>query len=218
MLTEGVYLHKNGISPYDGDLFHETPLGLQVFSWILELSPFWIDFIFVATDMLTGILLQFLASTFVAQAVAKEKQNKHRYAADSQNVLLTESQVRLVPLYVACAYNCNPYSVLSCVGHTTTVFNNFCLALAFLSMSKGWMIFCCLGLALATYQAFYPVMFIVPACMYLVQVKHPGKSEKHWPTVILTVTMFITMLVYLMFISYQITNNWAFIDATYKFM
>jgi len=69
--------------------------------------------------------------------VSKEKQNKKRFSEDSYGIMLSEEQVSRVPFYVVFCYNCNPYTILSCVGRTTTVLNNFCLALTLLSMSKG---------------------------------------------------------------------------------
>jgi GPI transamidase subunit PIG-U len=69
--------------------------------------------------------------------VSKEKQNKKKFSEDSHGIMLTEEQVQKVPFYVVFCYNCNPYTILSCAGHTTTVFNNFCVALSLLSMSKG---------------------------------------------------------------------------------
>ena len=52
-------------------------------------------------------------------------------------LLLKQSDLVLPPVYVASAYLFNPYIIFSCVGQTTTVFANLCLAFTFLLMIKG---------------------------------------------------------------------------------
>jgi len=68
-VTEGVHLLKNGISPYEGDLFHETPLGLVVYSWLVMLKQPLLDLVFILTDAATCFFLQMLAANFSNQAV-----------------------------------------------------------------------------------------------------------------------------------------------------
>ncbi|XP_059477372.1 phosphatidylinositol glycan anchor biosynthesis class U protein [Neocloeon triangulifer] len=214
-VTEGVHLMKNDISPYDGDLFHETPLGLFAFSWLLTLKQPFLDLFFIFVDALTCFCLQMVAESYSSQALEKEKENKKKYAEDSHGILLTEDQVKRIPLYVIFCYNFNPYTILSCVGRTTSGFNNFFVALTLLFMCKGWLFLCSAALAVATYQAFYTVVFIVPACMYIVQQK---KMQKVWPTVSIMVISFAVFLGSLFYLSMLYTDSWAFLTSTYKFL
>lgn len=68
-VTEGVHLLKNGISPYDGDLFHETPLHLLVYSWLVLLKQPLLDLVFILIDATTCFFLQTLAANYTNQAV-----------------------------------------------------------------------------------------------------------------------------------------------------
>jgi len=61
-------------------------------------------------------------------------------------------------------------------------------------------------------------MFIVPACMYIVQVKHPGRLQRVWPTVLLTVLTFCLVLGALLYLSFIYTESWTFLHSTYKFI
>ncbi|CAB3363719.1 Hypothetical predicted protein [Cloeon dipterum] len=214
-VTEGVHLMKNGISPYEGDLFHETPLGLFFYSWLLTLKQPLLDLFFILMDAATCLCLQSVAASYSAQAVAKEKENKKKYSEDSHGIILTEEQVQRVPLYVVFCFNFNPFSILSCVGKTTTVVNNFFVALTLLSMCKGWMFLCCAALALATYQTFYSMVFIVPSCMYIIQLK---KIKKSWPVILIMVTTFGVFLGSLLYLSMVFTDSWTFLSSTYKFL
>jgi phosphatidylinositol glycan class U len=62
---------------------------------------------------------------------------KEKYAKDAEALLLKQSDLVLPPVYVASAYLFNPYIIFSCVGQTTTVFANLCLAFTLLFMIKG---------------------------------------------------------------------------------
>ena len=68
---------------------------------------------------------------------SRQMKEKRKYAKDANALLLKESGLTLPPVYVASAYLFNPYIIFSCVGQTTTVFANLCLALTYLSMIKG---------------------------------------------------------------------------------
>jgi phosphatidylinositol glycan class U len=62
---------------------------------------------------------------------------KEKYAKGTEALLLKQPDLVLPPVYVASAYLFNPYIIFSCVGQTTTVFANLCLAFVFLFMMKG---------------------------------------------------------------------------------
>lgn len=70
LVTEGVFLYKRGINPYDGDIFHETPVGLVVFNYMLTYLPNALGLLFVACDMLTAYALYTTAQTYVREMVS----------------------------------------------------------------------------------------------------------------------------------------------------
>lgn len=70
-MTEGVYLHKFGIDPYEGDLFHETPIGLYVFNLMQEYLPQWALFLlFVVVDLTTALCLALAAKHYAIELVS----------------------------------------------------------------------------------------------------------------------------------------------------
>ena len=62
-LTEGVTLWRSGVDPYSGALFHETPLTLTAFTFLINnlSKSVWLDVLFVLADLLAAFLLGKLA-------------------------------------------------------------------------------------------------------------------------------------------------------------
>ena len=69
-MTEGAALYAEGINPYLGDIFHETPLSLVVFTWLIENVATMLPVIFVAMDLLTALLLHVTATCFMNEMVS----------------------------------------------------------------------------------------------------------------------------------------------------
>jgi phosphatidylinositol glycan class U len=68
-VTEGAYLYSEGINPYVGDSFHETPLGLTVFNKMITHIPQWIGIIFIVCDLVTAHVLYHTAQMFLNEMV-----------------------------------------------------------------------------------------------------------------------------------------------------
>ncbi|XP_067002406.2 phosphatidylinositol glycan anchor biosynthesis class U protein [Anabrus simplex] len=220
-VTEGAFLYNKGIDPYCGDMFHETPIGLFIFNFMLSNCSQWLGIIFILCDLLTAHLLYRTACNFMRELFQRQSIEKVNYAKDSAALILKDADLKLSPVYVASAYLFNPYVIFNCVGQTTTVFTNLCLAAAFLSMITGRRLPCCLSLALATLQSLYPVVLIVPAAIYIARRKTDvllgQKSSQRW-SVLLTVVTFLAALGFLLCISAQLAGNWAFLHSTYGFI
>lgn len=56
-MTEGAILHQENTDPYLGDMFHEMPVGLYIFSWMIRNIPQWLNLLFITCDLLTAHLL-----------------------------------------------------------------------------------------------------------------------------------------------------------------
>lgn len=221
-VTEGAYLYSEGINPYVGDNFHETPLGLIVFNKMISHIPQWIEIIFIVCDLVTAHVLYHTAQTFMRELFSRQMRKKEKYAKGTEALLLKQSDLVLPPVYVASAYLFNPYIIFSCVGQTTTVFANLCLAFTFLFMIKGQRIACCSVLALATLQSLYPATLLVPASIYLAQAERSSsledKQSLRASSCILTVVTFIAALLLLLYVSSELAGSWEFLHATYGFI
>jgi len=118
-----------------------------------------------------------------------------------------------IPFYCAIAYLFNPYSILNCVGMTTTVYSNFLLAVMLFALSANWKIVCLLALALETQKNFYPFILIVPIALSF------SESSKSKNLIrVTTVATFAALLSALQLVSYQQMGSWKFLDSTYGFI
>lgn len=209
-MTEGVALYRYGISPYAGDIFHETPLALYVCDFLINRIPEFIGIIYVIVDILTGITLYLTAKAYMIELEKTQKIAKKTYAQGVDNLLLHKNDYEMCPKYVLAAYLFNPYTILSCVGFTTTTFGNLCYALLFYTMVKGHRFLCCAALALSVLQSFYPIILIVPICIY-----NCRNSNRRLTSILTTVAMFLAMMVSALYACYAIMGDWQFIQSVY---
>uniref|UniRef100_A0A1B6LCH5 Phosphatidylinositol glycan anchor biosynthesis class U protein n=1 Tax=Graphocephala atropunctata TaxID=36148 RepID=A0A1B6LCH5_9HEMI len=213
-VTEGVVLYNEGTDPYVGDMFHETPLGLVVFHWMILNFPRWLHLVFIGCDLITGYLLYKAARKCMADLLVRQRRDQHKYAPGVEKLLLVEEELRMAPIYVVSAYLFNPYTILSCAAQTTTVFANLCLAIFYYAMLHGNAVVCGLSLALSTLQSLYPVTLLVPACILTAR-SHPSHRTRR---VVLLVVLFLTPLLGLLYLCHHITDSWAFLYSTYGFI
>lgn len=69
LVLEGTYLYEHVVDPYDGDLFHESPLILVSGSYLLKHFPGLLSFIFITLDLLTAFCLAKTAELFMHELV-----------------------------------------------------------------------------------------------------------------------------------------------------
>ncbi|KYM99303.1 PREDICTED: phosphatidylinositol glycan anchor biosynthesis class U protein [Cyphomyrmex costatus] len=205
-VTEGVYLHKFGINPYEGDLFHETPIGLYVFTLMQEYLPQWALFLlFVVVDLTTALCLALAAKHYAIELATKRKEEDED--KESKDILNTSA------LYVSAAYLFNPYIILNCIGLTTTVFTNLLYSIALLSMIRRSVLWSCASIALLTLQGLYPMSLMVPATIY---VATTAKNRKI--SIVTMLIVFTSILAILFAVSYCIMGSWSFLWSTIGFI
>ena len=135
------------------------------------------------------------------------------YAEKTEDIQMQSSDLIDIPLYCALAYLFNPYSILNCVGKTTTILSNFLLSATLLTLSKDMKVPCLVALALETQKSFYPFILIVPVALSFSE-----KSKSKTMVRFMTVLFFSGILFGLHYISYIQMNSWKFLDSTYGFM
>ncbi|XP_012267499.2 phosphatidylinositol glycan anchor biosynthesis class U protein [Athalia rosae] len=227
-VTEGVYLREAGIDPYTGDLFHESPIGLYVFSFMQKYLSSWVlSCIFVLTDLVTAWILGATAHRYTTELIAKEKREVATYQEETRGKEVSASlPVPITPgstvstsaLLVPAAYLINPYIVFNCVGFTTTVFTNFLLSVALYSMITKSRLWSCLTIALLTLQGLYPVTLMVPAIIYLARNSDGVTKPIPYGNIAKTIATFISILSALYFVSYKVTGSWSFLQSTIGFI
>ncbi|KYN40404.1 Phosphatidylinositol glycan anchor biosynthesis class U protein [Trachymyrmex septentrionalis] len=207
-VIEGVYLYKFGIDPYEGDLFHETPIGLFVFTLMQEYLPQWALFLlFVVVDLTTALCLAHAAKHYAFELTTKKKEEKDENKELSKDISNTSA------LYVSAAYLFNPYIILNCIGLTTTVFTNLLCSIALVSMTRRSVLWSCASIALLTLQGLYPISLMVPATIY---VATTAKNRKI--TIVTMLIVFTSILAILFAVSYCIMGSWSFLWSTIGFI
>uniref|UniRef100_S4R9F7 Phosphatidylinositol glycan anchor biosynthesis, class U n=1 Tax=Petromyzon marinus TaxID=7757 RepID=S4R9F7_PETMA len=165
-VIEAMTMLDLGISPYSGDIFHETPMIIYVFHFLVDCS----ELVFMFVDVLTTVIL-YLATKQLMNYLHERQKREHRlYKVDTSALLLDPRDTSYLPLRVAMAYLLNPYTILTCVARSTCAINNLLIALSLLATLHGSILMMAVFLALATYQSLYPVMLIIPATLHMAQV------------------------------------------------
>ncbi|XP_053675725.1 phosphatidylinositol glycan anchor biosynthesis class U protein [Anopheles nili] len=217
-VEEGAYLYKNGVNPYDGDMYHENPLILHASRWLLENAPNAIPSLFILLDVLCGVLLLLAARVFIREMYEKQRREMAGYAKDTKELHLVETDLHTVPMSVGFAYLFNPYAILNCVGQTTTVWSNFLLAMFFFGLSRRQWFLSFLVLALETQNNLYPFVLLAPGALHIAnQESKPGTSR--FRSIASSCLLFLGVFLGInYFSSCLMGGDWAFLDATYGFI
>jgi len=143
-LLEGLFLFERGVSPYDGGVYHQAPLLLVVF----ELLPSAV--IFTGLDLLNAYSLVTIAQRFRSPSPRFSK--------------LDSSQLAL-------AYLFNPFSIISCLGSSTTIFTNAAILQAVANACAGNAFGTMFAIACGTYLSLYPALLLPPLMLQWAQSK-----------------------------------------------
>jgi len=168
-LIEGVYLNKQGLSPYDGVVFHESPLLLHLYSLF---EPILVDYSTLACillDLLTCYVLGLVGDRVAVNLLQKQKEDKDDCHPEASSVLISSNLVNTLPKHLAIFYLLNPYLVVSAAARTTTVWSNLLVSLALLGQVRGSRVLGSLALGLAAYQTLYPIILIFPFAIQIAQ-------------------------------------------------
>lgn len=183
-LREGLFLYRHGLSPYDGGVFHQAPLLLVVFD-ILPASV-----VFVALDLVNGLALQTIADKLSIPTPRFKKLNG---------------------AFIAAAYLFNPFTILSCLGKSTTIFTNTAIIQAVLSAQSGNGIRAMFGIAIGTYLSMYPAL-LLPPVLLMVHKSVPQTSS----TIITSIASYFGILGALLGTTPILTSGfWDFLSSCY---
>ncbi|KAH0842632.1 Phosphatidylinositol glycan anchor biosynthesis class U protein [Fonsecaea pedrosoi] len=139
-LQEGLFLYQHGLSPYDGGVFHQAPLLLVIF----EILPPML--VFVGLDVLNAASL-------------------HVIADDLR--IPTSRFHQLDGSLIAAAYLFNPFTILSCLGRSTSIFTNAAIIQAVFNAQSGNAIRAMFALAIGTYLSMYPALLLPPTLLMI---------------------------------------------------
>ncbi|KYQ96817.1 GPI transamidase subunit PIG-U family protein [Tieghemostelium lacteum] len=214
-LQEGLHLRDNGLSPYTGSVCHQPPLLLFLFDMVAYIDQ-WCNFglilpqmVFLIVDLLIAILLRQI--TILVPTVLPMEMKP----------LTTSSNL---PNITAALYLFNPFTLFTCIGMSTIVFNNLSIILSLYFSLKGSILKSVFFVALSSYLSTYPIISIIPIALILKEKLYPttnkavvGKSQSHFGLYLSVFGVFILSLGYILYFSYQLFNSWDFIEKVYGF-
>ncbi|CRL00804.1 CLUMA_CG014056, isoform A [Clunio marinus] len=212
-VKEGAFLYANDVDPYEGDVYHENPFILFTTSFLLKNMSGMIPIIIILLDLLTAIFIYLGTKAISENNFEKQQKNLSTYAENTTEIQLKKADTIEIPTYCALAYLFNPYSILNCVGLTTTVISNFLLSIMIFSLSRNMKILCILSLAIETQKNFYSFVLIVPVAL-----RFSESSKSKVISRILTIIAFLITLLSLHCLSFQMMKSFNFIDSTYGFI
>jgi len=216
-LIEGVHLSQMGQSPYDGVLFHESPLLLQLYTCM--------EYILVDNSVLMSIILDLITCFIMSDAgyyaaalmLRHQKLDKGEVHPESGSLLLSSNLINVLPKHIAVFYMLNPFLIVNCAARTTTLWNNLFLALALLGLTLNNRWLGTLAVSLAAYQTMYPIILIFPLAIHFASCE--GSEKKSYVRSVLETFMYTAFwLAALLYASFLVTGSWAFINSTYGFI
>lgn len=207
-LQEGLYLYTRNASPYEGGVFHQSPLLLPIFS-LLPMRG-WISlavgFLYTGIDLANARALAQIADS--GEAVSSRLFTSPRRHA------------RLDGTTLSLAYLLNPFTVAACFGRSTNAFTNMAVIHAVSNAVTGNAFRAMFSLALATYFSLYPVLLFLPLAL-LCWDRAVQKTDKKVSGVTVGMNLLATLLACIngfLWLSFMIMGgSWEFLSATYGF-
>ncbi|XP_054639633.1 phosphatidylinositol glycan anchor biosynthesis class U protein isoform X1 [Dunckerocampus dactyliophorus] len=218
-VIEGLALLDLGISPYSGDVFHETPLIIYLFHFLVDYA----EITFMLADGIVAVALYYAVQDYNKQVFRKQKYalEADRYPPDCHELVRTPKEMHYIPLKVAMFYLLNPFTILSCVAKSTCGLNNAVVSLFILSTIKGNVLLSAIFLALATYQSIYPLTLCMAALLYLMQrqfIPINIRRVSFWWFVAQYAFMYLGSLFVIICLSFFLLGSWDFLPSVYGFI
>ncbi|KAJ2408688.1 hypothetical protein H4218_002224 [Coemansia sp. IMI 209128] len=166
-LIEGVHLSRHNTSPYDGGLFHQSPLLLILFRALHLLPDLFTNIVYVAVDAAIALTLARLA------AVKAEKSKPN-----SGGRVPGEIRFVCTPSAIATMYLFNPLTVATTLAKSTIVFSHLAIVSALYSGIVGLTNQAIIFTAVAAHLSLYPAVLIAPIA--LMAAVSQSKAQHRW--------------------------------------
>ena len=213
-----------GISPYDGDTFHDQPVFLHLYKYLLSFSPFQVNLFFILMDVMTAVLLAISSySHMLDMFESEQKQLNKLKPQDCREIMINPDTMTRSCFLVGCLYLLSPYSVLACVGKSTGVLHNLLIALAILSASCSLRIIALAVTAVIVYQCLHALVLLAPIVMLIELQRSPCRCPNYasrgvWCSIMISLVLFgIFMMSLLQLSQYSMSNSWQFTTSTFQF-
>ncbi|XP_068171315.1 phosphatidylinositol glycan anchor biosynthesis class U protein isoform X1 [Antennarius striatus] len=218
-VVEGLALLDLGVSPYCGDIFHETPLIIYLFHFVVDYA----EITFVLADVITAVALYKAVQEYNKQQFRKQKYalEMDHYPLDCLELIRSPKEMYYIPLKVALFYLLNPFAILSCIAKSTCCLNNAIIALFILSTMKANVLLSAIFLSLATYQSIYPLILCAPALLHLMQNQYIPLNfwrARFWWFIAQYAFMCLGSLFVIIGLSFFLLGSWDYLSSVYGFI
>ncbi|KAK8706579.1 hypothetical protein V6N13_050140 [Hibiscus sabdariffa] len=165
-LAEGYWLKQSSMSPYAGSMFHGSPLLLSL------LGPLTVKRIEGQPNHLLYSLVSVIADLVSAMLIRATGQNlQFAYLRTLGSLDLVKqiegSELRSSGDVAALIYLCNPFTIVACVGLSTSPIENMAVILCLYGACSRLIPLAAFGWVIATHLSLYPAILIIPVIFLL---------------------------------------------------
>ncbi|KAJ7442623.1 GPI transamidase subunit PIG-U [Mycena latifolia] len=195
-LQEGIYLFKNGIDPYSGGVFRQSPLFLALFTTVLP------------TSRIVASIVWTLCDAVGAWALVQIWRARQRVAQTSRDGL------------IAAAYLLNPYLFLSTLSLSTSSFDNTLALLALMFAARGGASPSLLAAALLLQLSLSSILLLAPLLLLLAsspvsQLASPRAFSGNGKKILPLLAEFLSYTAVLTLASTLVSGGWAWVPQTW---
>ncbi|CAG0884363.1 unnamed protein product [Cyprideis torosa] len=217
-IKEASYLSQLGYSPYEGDLYHGSPLTLFLGSWALNNFKDNLWLVFAVLDGLTALLIYYSSKIVIKDLiVSQEKEANTYHPTVGPRLKLQLPDLSHLPICAASFYLLNPYSLLSSAAHSSCVFSCFYLMAALYSALSQYPPTALLFLALASVEELYPVI-LLPAISLMLTGAHIKLNQGYAKRMAQHTIIFLAMLLGMNILMAEMAGDWRFLQSHYGFI
>lgn len=163
-LAEGYWLKQSSMSPYAGSMYHGSPLLLTLLGPLtvtrIEGQPNHLlcSLVFVIADVVTAMLI-----------CAAGRKLQAAYGSSLQSIgldhLSEDSDVLHSGDFAALVYLWNPFTIVACVGLSTSAIENLMVVLTLYGACARLAPLAAFGWVMATHLSLYPAILIIPVIL-----------------------------------------------------
>ncbi|XP_063694970.1 phosphatidylinositol glycan anchor biosynthesis class U protein-like isoform X2 [Bolinopsis microptera] len=198
-IEEGIALKQFGLDPYAGDIVHEPPLNIMMYSLISSYSSYF----FILVDILSALLLKISIDRIHKNMVDQEDNEECHSTFEKLKMKLNEK----TGYYSLLIFLFNPYSIALCASKSTQCTTNLLYAVMLYGVSINSVVLVSVVTALASYSTLFPVMVLVPIFLH-----HRNKA-------LTGIVTFVVSFSLLHYTSYLVCGgNWSYVQSVYGFI
>ncbi|KAH8857664.1 CAP-Gly domain-containing linker protein 4 [Schistosoma japonicum] len=217
-VNEGIYLQKHGISAYDGDVVHQPPLLLLLWSYLLKLTNGDGSIYFLALEFISLVTLFVFCESTLSYLLSIQRGSKSSVHDSSKHLLLNEKYLKRLQGLSVIWYSLNPYSILVSAAQSTIIIYNIIFLWINIAICKGQLILAAIFCAVGCYIRIYPGYLIFPvlAARYLQSSNKSKTIATRLSNLLPPLVAFTVSISSLLWISYIIQNHdWSFLTSVY---